>query len=144
MATQLIRGIGVAVAMTVATWGWGAIAQEAPRTRSSNIPDAMDELFFANSGTYYFNRTAWRQANFIFGFGGFDSAAFPEREIEWDAQAIGLARDHLLRQQNNSSPLIRVPDLVNPYSQSLQLLPTTQAGQRVTGSEFSFDRAPFP
>jgi hypothetical protein len=104
----------------------------------------MEEIFFGNSGTYFYNRTAWRQANFILGFGGFDSAAYPEREIEWDAEAIHRAYLYLMDEQNTSDPTIRVPDLYNPYNTSVQLLPTTQFGGRVSGSEFVFERMPLP
>lgn len=144
MTTHLFRSLGVAAAAAVIAWGTTAIAQEAPRTRSGNIPDAMDELFFGNSGDYYYNRTIWRQANFILGFGGFGSASFPEREIEWDAEAIHRAYLFLMEEQTTTTPLVRVPDLYNPYNTSVQLLPSSQVGSRVTGSEFVFERAPLP
>lgn len=143
METRWLCGLGAAAIAATTAWGMPATAQDAPRTEAANIPTAMEELFFGNSGTYFYNRTAWRQANYILGFGGLDSAAFPEREIEWDAEAIHRAYLYLMNEQNSSDPTIRVPDLYNPYNTSVQLLPTAQYGSRVSGSEFVFERIPF-
>ena len=142
MNTRLFCGLGAAAIAATVAGGMPATAQEAPRTQSGDIPEAMEEIFFGNSGTYFYNRTAWRQANYILGFGGFDSAGFPERQIEWDAEAIGRATAFLLDEQALSGPTIRVPDLYNPYNTSVQLLPTAQLGGRVSGSEFVFERMP--
>ncbi|WP_008317851.1 hypothetical protein [Leptolyngbya sp. PCC 6406] len=144
MAIRFLCGLSAAAVAATVAWVAPATAQDAPRTQSATIPEAMEEIFFGNSGTYFYNRTAWRQANYILGFGGFDSASFPEREIEWDADALHRAYVFLMNEQNTSTPIIRVPDLYSPYNTSVQLLPASQLGSRVSGSEFVFERAPFP
>lgn len=149
MTTPVIRCLS-AVAVTASLLSAGAVfAQDttrefenAPRTQTGDIPDAMNEIFFGNSGPHFNNRTLWRQTNGILGFGGLDSAGFREREIIWDANAINRAADYLLTQQATSSPVIRVPDLVNPYNTSIQFLPSAQGSSRVSGSEFIFERLP--
>jgi hypothetical protein len=133
----------VAIAATVAVASQ-ASAQQAPRTQSSNIPKAMNEVFFGNRGPYYDNQDLWRQANSILGFGGINSAGFRENQIQWDGDAINRAHVFLMDVQNTSDPTIRVPDLFNPYNTSVQFLPSTQRSSRVSGSEFVYERLPMP
>lgn len=142
MAMQPIRYLGAATVTASVIMATAVSAQEAPTTEASTIPEATEELFFSNSGTFFENRTLSRQANFIFGFGGLDSAAFPERELEWDADALHRAYVFLMNEQNTSDRTIRVPDLWNPYNTSVQLLPSAQPNSRVSGSEFVFERLP--
>ncbi|ASC70231.1 uncharacterized protein XM38_011670 [Halomicronema hongdechloris C2206] len=143
-----IKLMPIVSAMTVLATS-GAIASEAMAQASDvnsletrSIPEAMNDLFYHHSGTYFENRTAWRQLSYMVGPGGWDSARFPEREIAWDADAIHRAHTALMAIQNTSDPTIRVPDLPSPFTTSVQLMPSNQAGTRVMGTEFVFETLP--
>jgi hypothetical protein len=109
-----------------------AIAQEGPTTDLPTIPDAFNDLMSTYSGDFFSNRTISRQGARIVGFG------FPERELEWDANATGTAFQELMRLQNTVDPTLRVPDLANPYTSSLLTTPSSQ--MPLTGTEFIFER----
>ena len=141
--TQLIGATGAAIAASLA-FSNVAAAQQAPRAGVQTVPEAVNEIFFANSGTYYENRTLWRQFSFIAGPGFFGNTAFPETEVERDGAAINLTYQYLMAEQSARDPYLRVPDLRNPYDSSVQLLPTSQSGSRVVGSELLFERLPLP
>jgi len=145
MGIKLMPIVGaMAVLATSGAIASKAIAQESDveslDTRS--IPEAMDDLFYHYSGTFFENRTAWRQLSYMVGPGGWDSARFPEREIEWDADAINRAHTALMAIQNTSDPTIRVPDLPNPFATSVQLMPSNQTGTQIRGTEFVFETLP--
>jgi hypothetical protein len=84
-----------------------------------SIPRRIERAFFQNSGDFYFNRTIPRQVQFVFGVG------YPENEIQDDANLInGLYRE-LSDQQNSRDPILRSPDIRNPYDTSIQALPNS-------------------
>jgi len=93
-----------------------------------SIPRRFERAFFQNSGDFYYNRTIPRQAELFFGVG------FPENEIQDDANLInGLYRE-LSEQQNNSDPILRSPDIRNPYDTSIRLLPSSYSVRSGTTS----------
>ncbi|NJL85047.1 MAG: hypothetical protein HC886_02235 [Leptolyngbyaceae cyanobacterium SM1_1_3] len=140
LVSAALATIGTSMGMATA-----AIAQEVgPRTESALIPEAVNEISYGNSGTYFENRTPWRQFSYIFGPGGFGSAAFPESEIERDAEAVNQVYEYLMAEQTRNDPYLRTPDLRNPYNSSVLLLPVSQQDSRVVGSEFVFERLPLP
>jgi hypothetical protein len=59
-----------------------------------------------------------------------------------DTRTVELVYRDALSQQGESDPTIRVPDLANPFNTSLMLLPSTQTGGRVVGTEFIFENRP--
>jgi hypothetical protein len=73
-----------------------------------------------------------RQGGRIVGFG------FPDRELEWDANATATAFQELMLLQNTADPTLRVPDLANPYNSSLLTMPSSQVP--LVGTEFIFER----
>ncbi len=84
-----------------------------------SIPRRFERAFFQNSGDFYLNRTILRQVQFVFGLG------YPENEIQDDANIInGLYRE-LSNQQNSSDPILRSPDIRNPYDTSIQAVPNS-------------------
>jgi hypothetical protein len=91
-----------------------------------SVDQAFEEEFFEASGTYFRNRSIFEQADTILGFGV--PAAFPELEIEADAADIHELYVDLLALQVGSDPILRVPDLPNPYCTSLLLLPGYTTG----------------
>lgn len=129
MGIQLNHISGLALALLAA----GAVAapvghsQETPRT----IPEAMEDLTSTYSGDFVRNRSISRQAGRLFGLD------FPERSLEWDADATAAAARDIMLLQNTSDPTIRVPDLATPYTSSLLTMPSSSAPY--VGSEFIFE-----
>ena len=126
MRTNLIAVLAFTAAASF--FAKSAIAQTTPSTISTgeSIPDAINRAFFSDSGDIYRNASARRQGQFLLGIGSRARNAFPENEIRRDAERIeGIYRD-LLEQQVSSDPLIRTPDLTNPFNSSLRSLGTNQ------------------
>lgn len=106
--------------------------------RLETIPEAFNRTFFDQSGTFYYNRSLWRQANYILGVTG-----FPDVELENDADSLNKLYHEVLEQQVSSDPIIRTPDLPNPFNNSIRS--TTQprrAINRLEGTEFIFETVP--
>lgn len=111
-----------------------AQANEPPIVESAHIPDAVDEIFFLNTGSYALNRTVGGQLSTMFGVGD-----FPEQDIVTDAYAVFDVYNYLLEQQTRTDATIRVPDLENPYTTSILFLPMSSPSGAVSGSEFIFE-----
>ncbi len=109
-----------------------ASAQE-PQTVLNTLEDIAEN----RSGDYFRNRSIKNQVSFITGLGG-----FPENRISRDAESISAAYSELLILQTQNTQTIRVPDLPNPYTTSVQLLPASQFDSRVVGSELNFEPLP--
>ncbi|MFQ4137048.1 hypothetical protein PGN35_012080 [Nodosilinea sp. PGN35] len=129
MGIQLnhISGLTLALLAAAALAAPAGHSQEAPRT----ILEAMDDLTSTYSGDHIQNRSIRRQAQRMFGFG------FPDRALDWDADATAAAVRDIMLLQNTSDPTIRVPDLANPYTTSLLTLPSSRVPY--VGSEFIFE-----
>jgi hypothetical protein len=132
MRTKLIAVL--AFAAVASFFAESAIAQTNPSTVSTGeyIPDAINRAFFSDSGDIYRNANARRQVQFLLGIGSPSRNAFPENEIRRDAERIEVLYRDLLEQQISSDPLIRTPDLANPFNTSLKVLGTNQ---RVFGGD---------
>jgi hypothetical protein len=135
-----LLGAGLAIA-TVTGMATAAKANEAP---SEPLPvlEVIEDIGHNHSGSYFRNRGLARQLDFLFGFGAFGSATFTELEIDRDANALDTAYNELMFLQTQNTPTIRVPDLRSPYNTSVQLLPLSQTGSRVVGTELNFEPLP--
>ena len=120
-----IASASIATASVVLV-GNNAIAQEA-RQRidtdifplvTSDVAEQMEEVFYTNDQPYYTNRGIPRQISTFFGIGLLDN------EINDDARLIHEFAEQLWEEQARSGPLVRTPDLPNPYQSSLLLEPT--------------------
>ncbi|HEY9676078.1 MAG TPA: hypothetical protein V6D11_31840 [Waterburya sp.] len=114
-----------------------------PPNRLETIPEAFERAFFQESGTFYRNRSIPRQISYIIGPGLPWGAGFPELELERDARRINSLYNEVLELQASSDPIIRTPDLPNPFGSSLR----TQYGPRrfgtqLEGGEFNFETLP--
>ncbi|NEO30124.1 MAG: hypothetical protein F6K36_06710 [Symploca sp. SIO3C6] len=115
--------------------------------RLETIPEVFNRAFFKDSGDFYRNRSLQRQFEVIFGPGVPGQANFPELEIERDAKTINTIYNDVLYQQLYADPLIRTPDLPNPFNTSILVLERegfrpTRFGNRVEGTEFFFETLP--
>ena len=124
-----ILALAVAVSATVAP---AASAQEA-----DSVLDALEDITTRRSGNYYRNSGKFRQLNFMTGLGG-----FADQRANRDAAATSEAFRELIILQTQNTPTVRVPDLPNPYTTSVQLLPASQFNSRVVGSELNFEPLP--
>jgi hypothetical protein len=124
--------LGMSAAIATAPISPAAHAQE-PDT----VLNAVEDISTHRSGNYYRNRSIADQFRFITGIGGFS-----EQRLNRDAAALFEASEDLLMLQAQNTPTVRVPDLPNPYTSSVQLLPTSQINSRVIGSELNFEPLP--
>ena len=140
---RLLKGlVGAATMLTaVLTVAQTAKAQEIVLAEPT-VLDTVNDINYNFSGDYHRNRSIGRQLDNIFGLGGIGGATFWEREIDRDAEALETAYYELMFLQTRNTPTIRVPDLRNPYTTSVQLLPLSQTNSRVGGSEFNFEPLP--
>jgi hypothetical protein len=132
MAIQFKHISGMLALLTACTVAPAAMAQETPPHELQTIPEALNDLMSTYSGDFFINRTMGRQGGRIVGFG------FPDRELEWDANATATAFQELMLLQNTADPTLRVPDLANPYNSSLLTMPSSQVP--LVGTEFIFER----
>ena len=99
--------------------------------------------FFKESGDFYRNRKIPRQINYIIGAGVPWGAGFPDLELERDAERITNLYRELLEIQVSSDPVLRTPDLLNPFNTSVRLLSAPpRFGTRLEGSEFIYETVP--
>jgi len=106
------------------------------------IPDAVNRIFFEESGDFFRNRSLRRQGDFFLGTGSLLRPGFPENEEYRDSERIENFYRYLLDQQVSSDPIIRTLDLNNPYNTSLRVNPGLRANSRVVGTEFVFEKLP--
>ena len=145
MAMRLNKWLSLFCITTVANiFASSAIAQTAPSDfepiRLETIPEVFERAFFNDSGDFYRNRSLQRQFEVIFGPGVPGRANFPDLEIERDAKSINTIYQDVLYQQLYADPLIRTPDLPNPFNTSIMILQgATRFSNRVEGTEFFFE-----
>ncbi len=114
-----------------------ALAPTASAQEPETVLDAVERISQQRSGDYYRNRSFSSRLSFITGVGG-----FPEHSLNRDTAALLGTVEELLVLQTQNTPTVRVPDLPNPYTTSVQLLPTSQFNSRVVGSELNFEPLP--
>jgi len=137
-----IRGlIAVAGFAVVSTAGIGtAIAGEDRLDENywvTPVPEAWYEAYFDNDKDFYANRSFGRQLAWQFGF------RFPDLEIEADGKSVNDFYNYMMDRQARSGPILRTPDLVNPFNSSLFTLPSAQVGSRRSPrGEFVFETLP--
>lgn len=109
---------GVLVLVVVATsFTSAAIAEPASSTQPSSnetISEAFNRAFFKNEPNFYRTRSFGNQIDLIFGL-----RSFPDQKYVRDAEAIERLYQDTLDQQTSSDPILRTPDLPNPYETSI-------------------------
>ena len=132
---SLIFTIGLSTASSLIALS--ATAQDATVFRPrETVPNAVDRAFYGPLGEFS-DRNPLRSTQTIIGtpFG------FPENQISRDGERVHRLYVDLLNQQVSSDPLIRTPDLANPFNLSVLTLPS--ASNPVRGSEFAIEQ-PLP
>ncbi|WP_254566868.1 hypothetical protein [Oscillatoria sp. HE19RPO] len=92
-----------------------AVAQSLP---GRNIAEQFEEAFFRSSDTFYQNRSIFDQISFYLL-----PLTYPERQAERDAERINKLYHAVMELQTSSDPVLRTPDLPNPFDESLLTLP---------------------
>ncbi|NEO26863.1 MAG: hypothetical protein F6K03_08200 [Kamptonema sp. SIO4C4] len=104
------------------------------------IPETFEQKFTNRSqDTLTTTFTIGRQFDFLFGIGG-----FPEMEMTDDARGITEFHQLVMQRQMDTGPIIRTPDLANPYNSSLRSNPAyLNPTQPLPGGEFGDLGFPF-
>jgi hypothetical protein len=122
------------------------LTQAAPSSAEPRQPvplrEAFNDAFYENSGTFFVNRSIYNQINSILGQGSIIHSGFPEKQIERDVRAVHRLYEDALNQQVGSDPVIRTPDLPNPYDSSVMMMPPANFNNRPLGSELNFETIP--
>ena len=127
----------VGTTLAVSTVVSGMLVPAASAQEPQTVLESLEDIIENRSGSYFRNRSIAGQFRFITGIGG-----FPENGIRRDTESISAAYDELLILQTQNTPTLRVPDLPNPYTTSVQLLPASQFDSRIIGSELNFEPLP--
>jgi len=85
-------------------------------SKGEMIPEVIDRAVIQSSGDFFEERTTGGDARFIFGID------YDEEKLAKDAQRIEVIYQDLLEQQASRGPVLRTPDLANPYSTSVLLI----------------------
>jgi hypothetical protein len=129
--------IGSLIVLFTAAFGVPSVAsaQNAPNSQSPNA--VIERAFFKDDPNFYGNNSFSRNIDWMLGPGTLFRNSFPENEIARDAELVNIVYRDLLVQQSTNDPIIRTPDLPNPYSSSLLMSP--QMNRLRAGTEFRFE-----
>jgi len=114
MRLRFARLIGIGMLATPIAFGPSVFAEEGISSASKTIPEVVDRAAIESSGGFFEQRTTGADARFVFGIG------YDENRLAKDAQRIEVIYQDLLEQQAATGPVLRTPDLANPYSTSVR------------------------
>ena len=107
--------------------------------RGERLDQAFDRAFFSNDREAFRNQAFPRQLGSLLGIPG----GFPENEIRRDMEAVHRLYVEALERQGNNDPVLRTPDLPNPYNTSILQLPTYNEFNRpIRGTELYNEELP--
>lgn len=134
---------GVLILVATATgFTSAATAEPTLNTQSSGYEptaELFDRAFFKNDPNFFRNRSFGRQLNLILGIG-----SYPEKEILRDAESINNLYRSAIERQVSRDPIIRTPDLPNPYETSVLQSTSIDVNSPPVGREFVFETLPRP
>lgn len=144
MSMRLAHLLTTSLALTVMSSTLASRVMAEDVVELQPIPEAFDDALTEESGNFFENRGFGRQIDFMFGLGSFTRPSFLENEVIRDLNRVHNLYLYTLEQQASSGPIIRTPDLANPYNSSLYSSPAYRPTTIVpSGSEFIFERQPF-
>lgn len=137
---------GVLVLLAAAT-GFSSAATAEPALSTQlggyeTTAERFNRAFFKNDLDFYRNRSIGRQLDLILGPGSLIRNSFPENEIRRDAELVNILYRDTLQQQVSRDPIIRTPDLPNPYETSVLQSPSIKVNSPAVGREFVFEALP--
>ncbi|AFY36576.1 hypothetical protein Lepto7376_0128 [[Leptolyngbya] sp. PCC 7376] len=145
-SNHLITVFAVGAAIQVASAP--AIAQTHLEGRHPNYPEHTADAF-DRAVSYELRDTdtsfdTWQVLNEYFGVFplSLTQPAYPEHQAKRDYKKVDLLYRDVMLQQVASDPVIRTPDLANPFNSSIRSEAPAQNGtlQLLRGTDFSFDR----
>ena len=111
------------IAIASATLASVKPAQAEP-IRLQPVADSFNQQFFQSSGDFFHNVSLQGYLGDYLGIGSPSGVvAFPEKEIERDANHIDGFYRQMMQRQVSSDPILRVPDAANPFDSSVMALP---------------------
>jgi hypothetical protein len=131
----------MAIATPIVLIGSATIANAQPAVQPSaeavrTLPQAVEDAYFRNSENFYRNRQVPNNLTWFLG-------PFPENEIAADGRAVNRLYEDALAQQVSNDPLIRTPDLENPYQSSVLTAPIVPTEEPIPPAFSSpFSRSP--
>lgn len=140
--------ITVSVVGAAASTAQQAIAQTYLEGREPSYPEHTTDVF-TRAIHYELRDTetsfdSWQWLNEAFGFLplSISEPAYPDHQLKRDANKVNLLYQDVMFQQVASDPVIRTPDLQNPFNSSLRSEAPAQNGslQLLRGVDFSYDR----
>jgi hypothetical protein len=142
--TRLLSVLALAAASSLlATAAQAQTTSGYEPVRVETLPDAFDRNFYQDSGDIFRNSSIQSQINHIIGAGLPGRVNFPELQIERDSKRLNILYRDALEQQVSSDPILRTPDLANPFNTTLrQQSGVGRFGTRVEGSEFIYQTVP--
>lgn len=140
-----VRFIGVlsllAIASPVIFIGSATVANAQPAAQPSTeeaptIPQAFEDAYFRNSENFYRNLEVPHNVTWFLG-------PYPENQIAGDGRAVNRFYEDALAQQVSNDPLIRTPDVENPYQSSVLTGPVVPEEEPIPPAFSSpFSRSP--
>lgn len=139
MGTTLIAGVVVSTAAEVAV---AQQTQAAPETVAQSgegyrrppeveplptVPQAFHRAFYSHDGNFFDNRGIWQSFRLIFGIPN-----YVENSISQDGRAVDRLYREVIEQQTSSDPVLRTPDLPNPYTGSVLTTPLVITEEPIT------------
>lgn len=115
MKRHLQSLLGAGILLGAAVVAPEAIAQDG----RVSIAEQFERAFFQRSETFYENRSIFDDIGFYLL-----PSTYPEGQITSDAQRIHNLYEVVLEIQTSSDPVIRTPDLNNPFDESLLTSPS--------------------
>lgn len=82
------------------------------------IPQRFNQAFYSHTGNFFDNRGIWQSFRLIFGVPN-----YIENSISQDGRAVNRLYQEVIEQQLSSDPVLRTPDLPNPYTGSVLTTP---------------------
>lgn len=144
----LFKNIAGVLGVSVSTLAVASaiLTQAAPSSAQQRQPtplqEAFNQAFYQNAKPFFQNRSIYNQINWILGQGSIIRSGFPDKQIERDARGVHNLYEDALNQQVASDPVIRTPDLPNPYDSSVMMMPPANFNSRPLGGELNFETVP--
>lgn len=106
--------------------------------------DVFSRAFYGELGDTVSSQHIFRPLNEYFGFSplSLTESGYPEQQAKRDSEKINILYRDIMLQQVANDPVIRTPDLANPFNSSLRSESPAHNGslQILRGADFSYDR----
>ncbi|MCS6942853.1 MAG: hypothetical protein NZ901_10600 [Geminocystis sp.] len=124
LSKSFFARVAMGLLTVVATFGFQKGAYPSPPEESTTNPLSVDQLitklYNHHSGDFFEQSSIEGQLNNIFGVGAFpEFRGFPEKNTVSDGRLLSVVVRDYFKQLQDNGPIIRTPDLANPFNTSL-------------------------